>query len=253
MKDSKELPMLSCKTLTYGRVKFLEEAIQSFLQQNYEGPSEMVIVNDYPKQILEYNHPQIRIFNLHQTFSTIGEKENFATEQCKGDIILQFDDDDIALPNHLQNVNKFFTENTDLIHWHRGIYMDMPIMREITGVGNSGIVYSRRIWKELGGYRLENAGHDMSFVTAIHHASKNVIFAAPVDEEVSWVYRWGGMGYHLSGQGTDTPDRPNIIQRHGEYIESLRLAGKIPIGIVKLHPHWMYDYSIMAKKLCQKK
>jgi len=245
-----EEKFLSCKCITYGRVKMLEEAIQSFLQQDYPADKcELVIVNDYPLQILEYNHPQIRIFNLHKTFDTIGAKENFATEQCKGEIILQWDDDDIALPNHLQNVNKFFTEESDLLHWHRAVYMDMPIMRSITGVGNSGIVYSKRIWREMGGYPLENAGHDMSFVVKIKSISKNIVFAEPKDEEVSWVYCWGGRGYHLSGAGTDTPDRPSIIQRHGAYIESERLKGNIPIGIIKLNPHWNFDYTQKLKDL----
>jgi len=241
---------LSCKMLTYGRVSMLEEQIQSFLQQDYPADKcELVIINDYPLQILEFDHPQVRIFNLHQTFLTIGEKENFATEQCKGEVILQFDDDDIALPNHLQNVNKFFTEGSDLLHWHRAIYMDMPIMRSITGVGNSGIVYSKKIWREMGGYPLENAGHDMTFVVKIKSISKNIIFAEPKDEEVSWIYCWGGRGYHCSGQGTDTPNRPNIIQRHSAYIESERLKGNIPVGIVKLSPHWNFDYQEKLRQL----
>ena len=64
-----EEKFLSCKCITYGRVKMLEEAIQSFLQQDYPADKcELVIVNDYPLQILEYNHPQIKIFNLHKTF-----------------------------------------------------------------------------------------------------------------------------------------------------------------------------------------
>ena len=36
------------------------------------------------------------------------DKENYATNLCKGDIVAQWDDDDIALPNHLYNINKYF-------------------------------------------------------------------------------------------------------------------------------------------------
>ena len=136
--------MISLKCVTYGRVEFLEEQIQSFLQQDYPKDScELVIVNDYPLQHLVYDHPQVRIFNLDKTFDTIGAKENFAMQQCKGDIIVQYDDDDIALPNHLQNIHKYFTSDSDLLHWNRAIYMDMPDIKAITGVGNSGIVFSR--------------------------------------------------------------------------------------------------------------
>ena len=73
--------MISFKTTTYGRVSFLEECLQSFLQQEYSGDSEMVIINDYPLQKLIFDHPKVRIFNLDETFGIIGEQENFADEQ----------------------------------------------------------------------------------------------------------------------------------------------------------------------------
>lgn len=233
--------------ITYGRVEFLEESLHSFLMQEYDGEKELVIVNDYPLQKLEFDHPEVRIINLDETFTCLGDKENFATEQCKGDIILQWDDDDMALPNHLSNVRKYFVEGTDLLHWHKAVLMNIPDIQCVCGVGNSGIVYSKRIWKEIGGYPLENAGYDMSFVVKIKENSKNIVFAEPLDEEASWIYVWGGRGYHCSGMGTDTPDRPNVIQRHSIHIENLRMRGEIPTGRVQLRPHWKHDYKQKLK------
>jgi hypothetical protein len=66
---------ISCKCITYGRVDLLEESLYSFLNQNYDGDSEMLIVNDYPEQKLYFDHPKVRIINLDKTFETIGEKE----------------------------------------------------------------------------------------------------------------------------------------------------------------------------------
>lgn len=240
--------MLSAKCITYGRVEFLEESLHSFLIQEYDGEKEMVIVNDYPLQKLHFDHPNVRIFNLDYTFSNLGDKENFATEQCKGEVIMQWDDDDLALPNHLSNVKKYFVEGTDLLHWHKAVFMDIPNIRAVGGVGNSGIVYSKKIWREMGGYPIENAGYDMSFVVKIKTISKNIVFAEPPDEEASWVYVWGGRGYHCSGMGTDTPDRPNVIQRHSLYIENLRQQGLIPTGDVYLQPHWKHDYNVKLKE-----
>jgi hypothetical protein len=68
------------------------------------------------------------------------KKKTFATERCKGDIICQWDDDDIALPNHLNNVNKYFTMKTNILHWKMGIFYNEPHIT-ITFVGNSGIVF----------------------------------------------------------------------------------------------------------------
>lgn len=239
--------MLSAKCITYGRVEFLEESLHSFLIQEYDGPKEMVIVNDYPLQKLHFDHPDVRIINLDYTFSNLGDKENFATEQCRGEIIMQWDDDDMAMSNHLSNVSKYFVEGTDLLHWHNAILMNAPDIQAVCGVGNSGIVYSKKIWREMGGYPIENAGYDMSFVVKIKTISNNIVFAHPPDEEVSWIYIWGGRGYHCSGMGTDTPDRPNVIQRHSLYVENLRQQGLIPTGDVHLNPHWKHDYKQKLK------
>lgn len=228
-------------------MEFLEESLHSFLIQEYDGPKEMVIVNDYPLQKLHFDHPDVRIINLDYTFSNLGDKENFATEQCRGEIIMQWDDDDMAMPNHLSNVSKYFVEGTDLLHWHNAILMNAPDIQAVCGVGNSGIVYSKKIWREMGGYPIENAGYDMSFVVKIKTISNNIVFAHPPDEEVSWIYIWGGRGYHCSGMGTDTPDRPNVIQRHSLYVENLRQQGLIPIGDVHLNPHWKHDYKQKLK------
>lgn len=240
--------LLSAKCITYGRVEFLEESLHSFLIQEYDGEREMVIVNDCPFQKLIFDHPNVRIFNLSETFNTLGDKENFATEQCRGEVIMQWDDDDLALSNHLSNVKKWFVEGSDLLHWHRAIFMNAPNISSITGVGNSGIVYSKKIWREMGGYPLENAGYDMSFVVKIKQMSNNIVFAAPPDDEVSWIYVWGGRGYHCSGMGTDTPDRPSVVVRHSEYIESLRRMNMIPEGDVYLQPHWKHDYNVKLKE-----
>ena len=53
---------------------------------------------------------------------------------------------------------------------------------------------------------------------------------------------WGGRGYHMSGMGTDTSDRANVIERHSNHIEILRKKGVIPTGDVNLNPHWELDY-----------
>ena len=245
-------PFISAKCITYGRVDLLEESIYSFINQDYPGKKEMIIVNDYPLQKLIFDHPEIKIYNLDYTFQTIGEKENFAVSQCSSNIIAVWDDDDVALPNHLTNIAKYFKEDTDLLHWHRGVFFNNKAITDITGLGNSGIVYSKRIWENLGKHPHENAGYDMTFVMNIRYNSQNVVFAAPPDNEVSWFYMWGGRIYHMSGAGTDTSDRPNVIQRHSEHVEYMRKLGYVPTGDVYLNPHWEQDYKQLLKDFLEK-
>jgi len=238
-------PLISCKMITYGRVEMLEESLHSFLQQDYPGPKELIIVNDYPLQKLIFDHPEVKIFNVEHTFSTIGAKENYAMEQCSGDIICQWDDDDVALPNHLSNVAKFIGDN-NIIHWQTGVLYNEPNITDVTWIGNSGIVFTRKAWEAVGKHPIENAGYDMTFIERIHALDhRKRLFAKMPKEEASWFYMWGGRGYHMSGQGTDVPGKANVIQRHSLHIENLRLRGKIPTGDVVLKPHWNKDYKQM--------
>jgi len=245
-----KLPFISCKCITYARVELLEEAIESFLRQDYpKDKCELIIVNDYPLQKLIYDHPQIKIFNLDTTFATIGEKENFAIEQCQGELIAVWDDDDIALSNHLSNIAKFWREDANLLHWQNAVFYNEPNITKLMSVGNSGIVYSKKAWEQIGKSPLENAGGDMTLVIALHNLGRDkVVLANPPDEEVSWFYMWGGRGYHQSGLGTDDGSRPNVIQRHSSYIEQQRIKGLINTGIIFLFPHWNKNYKELLKR-----
>ena len=165
-----------------------------------------MIVNDYPKQKLIYDHPQVTIYNLDETFPLIGEKENYAIERCKGELIAVWDDDDVAMSNHLQNIAKHWQPDTNIIHWETGVFYNEPNITAITGVGNSGIVYSKDAWERIGRSPLENAGGDMTLTNRLHGLGGKVDVKLP-DNEASWFYMWGGRGYHQSGMGTDDDTR----------------------------------------------
>ena len=237
------MSLISCKMITYGRVDMLEESLYSFLQQNHSS-KELIIVNDYPEQKLIFDHPQVKIYNLDQTFSTIGAKENFATEKCNGEIVCQWDDDDVALPNHLDNVIEQFTDDVNILHWKTGVFYNEPKITEVGWIGNSGIVFRKSAWEAVGKHPIENAGYDMTFVQNLH-AYGGRKFAEMPKEKASWFYMWGGRGYHMSGQGHDVKGKPNVIQRHSLHIENLRKQGKIPTGDIVLKPHWRKDYKQM--------
>lgn len=245
-----EFPLISCKMITYGRVDTLEESLHSFLQQTYPN-KELIIVNDYPLQKLIFDHPDVKIINLDYTFSTIGKKENFAMEHCSGDIICQWDDDDVALPNHLSNVHEQFTDDVNILHWKTGVFYNEPNITEIGWIGNSGIVFRKSAWEAIGGHPLENAGYDMTFIEKLHKYGGRK-FAKMSDDKASWFYMWGGRSYHMSGEGHDKPGKPNAIQRHSLHVENLRIQGKIPTGDVQLRPHWKKDYKKMLENYIKK-
>lgn len=233
---------ISFKTTTYGRVNFLEEALFSFLQQDYEGEMEMVIVNDCPFQNLYFNHPLVRVINLKETFPVIGEKENFAINQCKHDCIVTADDDDLTMPWAAKTINEYFPGH-DLLHWNTGILMHGYEIKAIQAIGNSGIVYSKNfVNKMLGGYPKQHEGADMELVLGIQRAGGKVARVVMPKDRACFVYNWGNGSFHLSGLGAYKEGRDDIVKRHSAHIEALRERGEIPEGDIELKPHWNRDY-----------
>lgn len=240
--------MISFKVTTYGRINLLEECLQSFLLQEYEGESEMVIVNDYPLQTLIFDHPKVRIFN-EKPFKTIGHKENFAVEQCKGDIIAVTDDDDIYLQNHLSNIEKWFKSETNILHWERGVFYNEPNITDIRWIGNSGMVYSKEAWLKVGKHPIMNAGGDTTFAEKVHKLGlEGIVHGNP--EKPSAFYRWRMPNlYHQSGMGYDDETKfPSILERHSAHIEKLRKQGLIPTGEIILNPYWNHPYDKMLEE-----
>jgi glycosyl transferase family 2 len=83
--------------LTFARPKRILEAVHSFLGQNYTGEKELVILNDFDKQAIRLEHPEVTVINLSRRFRTLGEKRNAAAALCRHDLLAVWDDDDIYL------------------------------------------------------------------------------------------------------------------------------------------------------------
>src|ERR1017187_5707985 len=95
-------PPISCMCLTFGRPqRILEEAVYSFLNQDYAGPKELLILNDFAQQTIFFEHPQVTVVNLSERFGSVGEKRNAAAALCRHDLLAVWDDDDIYLPHRL--------------------------------------------------------------------------------------------------------------------------------------------------------
>jgi len=247
--------------LTAGRVHLLEEALFSFLNMNKSEDAELIIVNDYPYQKLIFNHPRVKIVNFDEIFPSIGEKDIFAHDLCQGELILVFDDDDIALSNHLNNIEEYFQDN-DLLHWGNagfynespnGTYKDKPLI-QFSQVGNSGIVYKMESYIEVGKSPIMNEGGDMQLVNKLKTLRNKVVWANPENKNISWLYRWSlplsssGVGcYHQSGMGDFVEGRDPAHIRNFKYLENLRLKNKLPVGNINLIPKWKYNYNELIK------
>ena len=134
---------------TYGRPEFLEEAIYSYLNTNDED-SELIILNDYPKQRLHFNHPRVKIYNYDKRFEFYGDKKTEAVRLAKGDIIVPLDDDDIILPNYL-NVCR---NNIKGVHWiqqQRTFVYNVPdnIIQVSATMGLNILFYRKSVFEKV--------------------------------------------------------------------------------------------------------
>jgi glycosyltransferase involved in cell wall biosynthesis len=240
---------ISALCITYGRPHLLEEAIESFLRQDYQN-KELIIVNDLAEQELIFNHPQVKIFNFKERFKTIGDKRNKSVELSSGDILTSWDDDDIYLPWLLSQFVKVFEENDkiDFIKPDKAwIYNDNKFT---LGSGWCAyIAFSRKAFYSVGGYKSMNSGQDMDLLYKLKKYStsveaKTLSFSK---EESAYIFRWAGTNsYHLSSFGKDKEGRESGFVKTEKYIKS-----KIIESIVELKPHWELDYLGITRKILE--
>lgn len=236
-----DAPAVSCVCPTYGRVHLLEEAVYAFLQQDYPGPKELIILNDYRQQTLVFDHPEVRIINLPRRFATIGQKYQAAVEQCSHDLIFVWHDDDIYLPHrlsysvhHLDPQKGFFKAKHGWF-WNYG-QLSGPAQSRFHG----GSCWTRELFDLVQGYAPLNQNYDKVFEDrcAEKRPGSTVGYdSQPAD--VYYLYRWlGTNSYHLNGltqSGNELAEIEAFVQQQAE-------EGKIQQGHIYLNPHWQADY-----------
>ena len=96
---------VTCFMLYYGKKSVAEESIECFLRQTYPH-KRLVIVNDHPDPVyFEKEYDNIEIHNIEPyVFQNLNEKYNFALSQVKTKWFCPWDDDDLWLPWHLENL-----------------------------------------------------------------------------------------------------------------------------------------------------
>ena len=81
-----EFPSVSCFCATYGRTKLLMESVNCFLNQDYKGKKELIILNDFDQQELFFDHPEIKVINSKK-IKKLSDKFNECISYCSGDYI----------------------------------------------------------------------------------------------------------------------------------------------------------------------
>lgn len=232
--------LLSICVITYQRYRLLEECIQSYLEQDFQGPSEMVIVNDSP--LVKYAlagevsgvstwagkrgwTKRIRIINSETRFPNIGRKLEYGFKQCEGDWVVRLDDDDLLVPTALTQIHAFtnIRPDADVVRFSNFyLFGDNKYERVSEGINTLNTLsrdYINRLeWPD------ENATEDLKIVfgeTTKSYTASNT---------AGMIYRWRGDGTNISCH----VDKPNE--------DRLNFMPTEERGIIMLSPHFDNDY-----------
>jgi glycosyltransferase involved in cell wall biosynthesis len=238
--------MISVLMPTYARPEFLTEAIEGFLRQTYTD-SELVILNDWRGHTIHFDHPRVRIFNsVEPRRKTLGEVRNLLFSMAKGDIVTDWDDDDIYLPRHLEhalslmplyrggNVCKQRWQWKWSVKTNKGFritpagYMHTVLMKREARIKIGGYAHqSRHSDKEIL-MRLLKGGH-LSGPSAMHY-------------EPTFIQRLGTGREHVSGLGNEGESDES---RHARVDREAKALGIT--GMVLIEPRWNADYEKMSR------
>jgi glycosyltransferase involved in cell wall biosynthesis len=235
-------PLVSCICPTYNRPPhyqhLLEEAIESFLRQDYPN-KELIVLNDAPGQELHCDAPGVTIVNASSRYPTLGEKCNAAVRLSRGELIAPWDDDDISLPWRLSLSAErlgdadYFNPRAYWMLWGDRLADDHRM-----GYAHNASLFTRAAFERVGGYRAISNGYDrdidLAFRTELERGVDPWYRGSPELSKREWfyIYRWGVSPSHVSSRAEDD---------QGRYAE----IGEQPItdGCFILTPGWRKNYA----------
>lgn len=237
-------PSVTCLCCTYGRPLLLNEAVYSFLNQNYTGTKQLIILNTYQGQTLIYGHDEVKLFNVERRPSTLGECRNLCANQGDGELFLIWDDDDIFLPNYIT----MMVDLLDDLQWVKPQWRFNARKHRITDYAPAAchqIIYRREAWHRAGYYPHVDSGEDYAFVRRLRELEPNE--SRPHDwKKTQFIYGWENGHHHISGDES----RFGYKNARKAVDRSIRM-GKTPRGKIPLNPKWRIDYVSEATKFIQ--
>ena len=222
---------ISILTLTYQRHHLLEEAMQSYLLQldGFNDISEMVVINDSPIVKYHFEHPNVRIINVDERFSSVGKKLEWGFTQCRYPWIYRLDDDDLLSPHALE-INEIYRTTyptKDILRDQKHYFFSQNQYEGLADSINNGNCYNWNYLKKVGKIIDKSIGED-NWLTFHNGADIHIGDLG----RYTMIYRWGMGTYHISGMG----DRPN------EEIYEITDRINSESGDIYLNPHFKNDY-----------
>ncbi len=230
--------MISVLLPTYGRPELLAESVECFLRQTIID-SELIILNDWHDQFIICDHPRIRVYNQTERIS-LGMKRNFLCDYARGDLVVDWDDDDIYLPTHLEHT-------LSMMPLYRGSvaakqkWQWMDTGGSLYRMSVAGYMHTVILKKDfrvsLGGYADQTRHSDIQFLERILKAGAlfgpHKMFHKP-----TFIQRYNSGREHVSTDKGNTKESDS--ERHARIDREIERIGVT--GELHIVPGWKADY-----------
>lgn len=214
-------PPVTCICAAQGRVELLEEAIHSFLRQDYPGPKELIVLNDTEGQTLVYDHPEVQIVNVPRRFHSDAEKHKAAVGLASHDLIFPWPEDDISLPHRLSFTVAHLAPQAVLFKADKVWALNED---ELGGpepeAPHGGSCFRRETFVKVHGYSHTETDYAGGFEALCAGEAPDAVHRQTVEAEEVYFIRRG-----------------EVLNGHEH-----------PMGRIQLRPRWRQDYDALVQE-----
>lgn len=233
-------PLVSCVCPTFGKVKHLNEAVQSFLIQTYPN-KELIIFNNYAAVDIVFDHPQVNVINYKEKITgNTAECRNLGNSYALGKYIMTWDDDDIYLKDRIKiAVDELLWVSSQTVlsikGWISAAYYSEAnvILKEIDTFLSNSLIDRQFLLDNP----YMNGDADDQYMYRLLGKNNNALSYLGNKYPIQYIYRWATDTYHISGAvGMTLEENRNTMIK---WANSLGLP-----PIVPLSPYWERDYQL---------
>jgi hypothetical protein len=249
-KQWSSLPGVSILCPTYGRAARLPGLIQSYLEQDYQGPLELIILNDRHDQSFQLPPvaKPVSIINITEQFPTLGDKRNRLVALAQYPYVAWWDDDDRYLPTRISRGMGTIRQRYrgSLEGW---IWLNdgkaLTLQRPWSPFANA--IIEKQAIIDAGGFPSLQMHQDVALMQVLVH-KLNTFHAEPDLVFPTTIYRKPGTSNHTHvGQYSD-PSNNAAARAYMQGSVDVRIAdGLEPSGTITLLPKWGVDYVALAQ------
>lgn len=242
------LPSVTVLCPTFGRPYLLNEAVESFLRQDYEGELKMLILNDQPELKIFSDIENIIVMNKAKRYPTLAEKRKALLKMGDTDVCMLYGDDDILMPWAVSAaLSGMVSHFTFMPHGHVRYNQQKDLALYLPKAPLAGpIVFSNRLMQRA---EVEQSHNPPGFEVQLIYGLKKYI-PKGFSPLVSSGYMPPDKVYYMVRTHLDNHMSVNQkgYRECGEFVKGLDLNGDF-----KLIPGWDRDYEQTFKDVIARK